>query len=91
MGAGTTADFYRLYMVPGMFHCGGGLGTDRFDVLTPLINWVEGGAAPETIPASRVEDGRVHAHPAALSYPQVARYSGAGSTDDAANFACVAP
>ena len=91
MGAGTTADFYRLYMVPGMFHCAGGLGTDRFDVLTPLINWVEGGAAPDTIPASRVEDGRVTRTRPLCPYPQVAKYSGAGSIDDAANFACVAP
>ncbi|MEE2638610.1 MAG: tannase/feruloyl esterase family alpha/beta hydrolase, partial [Acidobacteriota bacterium] len=56
LGADTTSDFYRLFMVPGMFHCRGGLGTDRFDVMTPLINWVEAGIPPDTIPAARVED-----------------------------------
>ena len=51
MGEGTR-DFYRLFMVPGMFHCRGGFGPDRFDPMTPLINWVEGGVAPQRIEAS---------------------------------------
>ena len=59
--------------------------------MTPLINWVEGGAEPDTIPASRVEDGRVTRSRPLCPYPQVARYSGSGSIDDAASFACVAP
>src|SRR5688572_32734942 len=42
----TTPDFFRLFMVPGMFHCRGGVGTDRFDAMTALINWVENGVAP---------------------------------------------
>lgn len=45
MGA-DTQDFFRLYMVPGMYHCGGGLGVDRIDAMTPLIDWVEGGPRP---------------------------------------------
>jgi len=62
----VTRDFYRLFMVPGMFHCRGGFGTDRFDPLTPLVNWVEGGAAPQRIEASQVEDGKNCAHAAAV-------------------------
>ncbi len=91
MGTDETADFYRLFMVPGMFHCRGGPGTDRFDLMTPLINWVEGGVAPEQVPASRVEDGQVVRTRPLCPYPQVARYDGSGSIDEAENFACVTP
>ena len=87
MGA-PTADFYRLFMVPGMAHCTGGAGTSTFDALTPLVRWVEKGTAPETIPASRVVDGRVLRTRPLCRYPQTAIYTGSGSTDDAANFAC---
>jgi feruloyl esterase len=49
-----TPDFFRLYMVPGMFHCRGGVGTDSFDGMTALIEWVENGTAPDSIPAARL-------------------------------------
>ena len=91
MGEATAADFYRLFMVPGMFHCRGGLGTDRFDALTPLVNWVEGGTAPDQIPAARVENGEVTRTRPLCPYPQVATYAGSGSIDDASNFVCRAP
>ena len=91
MGESDTLDFYRFFTVPGMFHCSGGLGTDRFDVLTPLVNWVEGGVVPDTIPASRVENGQVTRTRPLCPFPQVARYTGSGSIDDASNFACAAP
>jgi len=58
MGAGTE-DFARLFMVPGMFHCGGGVGPNVFDVETPLIQWVEQGKPPDGITASRVVGGNV--------------------------------
>ena len=50
----STSDFFRLYMVPGMFHCGGGVGTSVFDVATPLVKWAESSTAPDRIEASRV-------------------------------------
>ncbi|PYR37091.1 MAG: hypothetical protein DMF93_18510 [Acidobacteria bacterium] len=84
----STADFYRLFMVPGMFHCSGGIGTSTFDALTPLVEWVEKGTAPQTIAASRVVDGKVVRTRPLCPYPQVARYKGNGSIDDAASFAC---
>jgi len=87
----TTRDFYRLFMVPGMFHCRGGFGTDRFDAMTPLVNWVEGGAAPQRIPASLMEDGKTVRTRPLCPYPEVARYTGSGSVDDAANFSCSSP
>jgi feruloyl esterase len=86
-----TPDFFRLFMVPGMFHCRGGAGPDRLDAMTALINWVENGVAPATITASQMDKGKlVRSRPLCL-YPMVARYSGSGSQDEAANFACKAP
>jgi feruloyl esterase len=89
-GADTT-DFFRLFMVPGMAHCGGGIGPDRHDAVTAVINWVEKGQAPSTMKASRVVNNEVVRTRPLCAYPQVARYTGTGSIDDAANFRCVAP
>ena len=87
----STGDFFRLFMVPGMFHCGGGIGTSTFDVATPLLHWVESGDAPKTIAASRISNGNVTRTRPLCPYPQVARYKGSGSIDDAASFRCAAP
>jgi hypothetical protein len=86
-----TPEFFRLFMVPGMSHCGGGIGPDRNDSMTAMIDWVEKGKAPESIVASRVVKEQVVRTRPLCPYPQVARYSGQGSIDDAANFRCVAP
>ena len=83
-------DFYRLYMVPGMGHCRGGVGaTDQFDMIGALELWVERGIAPTRIIASHATDGVMDRTRPLCPYPQVARWKGSGSTDDAANFACV--
>jgi feruloyl esterase len=87
----ATPDFFRLFMVPGMFHCGGGIGTSVFDAATPLLKWVESGSAPDQITGSRVVDGKVARTRPLCAYPQVARYKGNGSIDDADNFSCVRP
>src|SRR5712691_1834714 len=87
--AKETDSFLRLFMVPGMDHCLLGSGPNVFDRLTALERWVEQGKAPERIIAS---GGAVPNRTRPLcSYPQVARYTGHGSIDDAANFACVKP
>ncbi len=86
-----TADFARLFMVPGMSHCAGGVGPDRNDAVTAVIDWVEKGKAPDQMIASKVTDGTVVRTRPLCPYPQVARYKGQGSIDDAANFKCVAP
>ncbi len=89
---GTKArDFVRLFMVPGMSHCAGGVGPDRNDAVTAVIDWVEKGKAPEQLVASKVTNGTVVRTRPLCPYPQVARYKGQGSIDDAANFSCVAP
>jgi feruloyl esterase len=90
-GLRATAEFFRLFLVPGMQHCGDGPGTSTFDMLTALEEWVEKGRAPERIPAShQLPDGLLRTRPLCL-YPAVAVYTGSGSTDDAANFRCQAP
>jgi tannase/feruloyl esterase len=86
-----TTDFFRLFMVPGMFHCRGGVGPDRFDAMSAVIDWVERGIAPRTLTATRVEDGAVVRTRPLCPYPQVARYGGSGSADAAASFACTEP
>ncbi|HEY2952114.1 MAG TPA: tannase/feruloyl esterase family alpha/beta hydrolase [Verrucomicrobiae bacterium] len=86
-----TTEFFRLFMAPGMAHCGGGIGPDRHDPMTAVINWVERGQAPASMAASRVVNNQVVRTRPLCPYPQVARYSGQGSIDDAANFRCVAP
>jgi Tannase and feruloyl esterase len=87
-GSAKVMDHYRLFMVPGMNHCGGGPGTTTFDMLAALEQWVEKKQAPAQIPASRVTDGKVERTRPLCPYPQVASYKGSGSTDDAANFVC---
>jgi feruloyl esterase len=87
-GADKVNSGYRLFMVPGMGHCGGGDGTATFDMLAALEQWVEKGAAPDQIPASRVVDGRADRTRPLCQYPQVASYKGSGNTDDASNFVC---
>jgi feruloyl esterase len=87
-----TQSYARLFMVPGMYHCSGGPGPNAFDALTPLVNWVEAGVAPETIAATKF----VNDTPPAVQmtrplcvFPKVAKYNGSGSTSIAANFTCI--
>jgi feruloyl esterase len=89
--AGNVNDKFRLFMVPGMGHCGGDDGTSTFSMIGALEQWVEDGRAPDWIPASRVRDGKVDRTRPLCPFPQVAAYKGSGSTDDAANFACRVP
>ena len=84
-----TAEFYRLFMAPGMAHCRGGPGPDQFDAVSAIEQWVEQGVAPDQLVASKVTDGEVERSRPLCPFPQVARYGGTGSPDDAANFACV--
>jgi feruloyl esterase len=87
-GKAKVNDSYRLFMVPGMGHCGGGDGTSTFDMVSALDQWVVQGKAPDQIMASKVVSGAVVRTRPLCPYPQVANYKGSGSTDDAANFSC---
>jgi len=83
-----TPEFFRLFMVPGMFHCGGGPGPSVVDWFSPLQAWVEKAEVPATILARRVDQGKVTRTRPLCVYPEAARYKGSGSIDDAANFTC---
>jgi hypothetical protein len=86
-----TPEFFRLFMMPGVFHCSGGIGPDRVDTITPLVQWVEQGAAPDRLVATqKVGDATRRTRPLCV-YPQVAKYKGQGSVDEADNFVCKAP
>jgi feruloyl esterase len=90
-GKGATDAFLRLFMVPGMHHCSGGPGPNSFDTLTALDQWVQNGIAPGRIVATHATSGVVDRTRPLCAYPQVARYTGTGSIDDAANFVCKTP
>ena len=98
---GDATNFARYYQVPGMNHCSGGPATDQFDMLTPLVAWVEKGQAPASVVASARGPGNaggvnadVPADWAAdrkrplCAYPKVARYKGGGSLDAVDSFSC---
>jgi feruloyl esterase len=86
-----TQQYARLFMVPGMYHCSGGPGPNVFDALTPLVQWVEGGIAPQTITATKFVDSTpvVQMTRPLCVYPKVAKYKGSGDSNVAANFVCV--
>lgn len=85
-GTESTGRFARLFLVPGMNHCGGGRATDQFDILAALENWVEQGKAPDRIVARGASfPGRTRP---LCPYPSVARYSGSGDIESAESFTC---
>jgi len=89
VGAGAS-NSVALFMVPGMGHCQGGPGTDVFDKVAALDQWVETGAKPMSIVAQHMTAGVADRNRLLCAYPFVARYAGAGSTDEARNFRCLA-
>ena len=90
-GISKVSNNLRLFMEPGMGHCGGGEGPNVFDRVGALEQWVEQKKAPESIIASHSTAGKVDRTRPLCPYPQVAKYKGTGSIDDAANFACAVP
>ncbi len=73
-----------------MGHCSGGPGPNSFDALAALDAWVTRGTAPDRIVASHLTNGAVDRTRPLCPYPQIARWKGSGSTDDASNFECAA-
>lgn len=86
----STDGFFRLFMVPGMFHCGGGVGVGGVSMLAPLVEWVELGQAPQRLILRGKRDGQERTRPI-CAYPQRAKYNGTGNPDEEASFACVNP
>jgi feruloyl esterase len=85
-----ATDSVRLFMVPGMGHCAGGDGTDKFNMVKVLQEWVSSNHPPERIEASHMTKGQVDKTRPLCAYPQVAVFTGSGSTNEAANFVCKA-
>jgi feruloyl esterase len=90
-GASKASNNVRLFMAPGMGHCGGGEGPNTFDKMAALERWVEQGQAPDVLIATHSTNGAVDRSRPLCPYPQVAKYKGSGSIDEAANFVCAAP
>jgi feruloyl esterase len=105
-GNADPLEFYRLFMVPGMAHCSGGIGANDFgngrkfqhddpehNLLSALEAWVERGVAPAKLVGTGTavnEPSKVLTRPL-CPYPQTARYNGAGDANDARNFSCAMP
>jgi Tannase and feruloyl esterase len=101
-----TQEFYRLFLAPGVGHCGGGPGPNQFgqaggggdaehDLVAALEQWVEKGVAPTRVVATKFV-GDDSSKSVAMTrplcpFPQVAAYQGSGDVKDAANFVCKAP
>ncbi len=98
---GKAADFARYFPVPGMNHCSAGPATDQFDLLGPLVKWVEQGVPPQAVTASARGTGNAGGVNAELpadwtpnrtrplcAYPTVARYNGTGPAESASSFSC---
>jgi feruloyl esterase len=87
-GEAKMAGSIRLFMVPGMGHCGGGEGPNTFDMMSAMVQWREHGKPSERIIASHSAAGKVDRTRPLCPYPQVAKYKGSGSMDAAENFIC---
>jgi feruloyl esterase len=105
-GLAATQRFARLFMFPSVYHCAGGFGPDQFDLLTPLVRWVEQGMAPARIIATQRQapPGGAYAYGPSdcatckvvrtrpvFPYPMQARYRSSGDVNSAASFAGVMP
>ena len=91
LGSGRIDNSYRLFLVPGMSHCGNGIqGPNLFNPMSALEHWRESSIAPSQLTSMHVTNGVVDTTHPVCPYPQVAVYNGTGSTNDAANFSCKA-
>lgn len=84
-------EWMRLFLMPGVGHCSGGVGPDRADFVGALERWRESGAAPDQLLASRNRGGQVDMTRPLCPYPQVAKWNGTGNTNDAKSFVCAVP
>ena len=90
VGLQRAQEFARLFLQPGVAHCGGGAGPDSADFLSPLVQWVEQGVAPDQIVASKILNGVTTFTRPFCPYPALPRYSGVGDPTKASNFVCAA-
>jgi feruloyl esterase len=84
------ANNVRLFLVPGMNHCGGGMGCDTFEKVSVVDQWIESKKAPDQILSSKVSGGKTIRTRPLCAYPAVAKYKGTGSMDETDSFVCAA-
>ena len=84
----SARDDVRLFMLPGVLHCGGGAGPDQVDRIAAMVDWVDKGVAPSRLIAAKRDQGALVRTRPLCAYPATAAYTGHGSTDEAANFVC---
>ena len=87
----AVQNFHRLFMAPGLLHCGGGPGPNTFDAHAALEAWVERAIAPDSIIAAHRTNGVVDRTRPLCPYPKVATYKGSGDTNRAESFTCAMP
>jgi feruloyl esterase len=85
----NTSDSLRLFMIPGMAHCGGGPGADQFDPLSAMVRWVESGESPDNLVATKLTDGKPAFRRLLCPFPQIAAYRKKGDPSDDHSYACV--
>jgi feruloyl esterase len=90
-GTAKASNNIRLFLEPGMGHCGGGEGPNVFDKVGAVEQWVEQGKAPQKLVASHSTGGKVDRTRPLCPYPMVAKYKGSGSIDEESNFTCKLP
>ena len=88
VGRDKAASSIALFMIPGVNHCGGGPGTDAFDRVKVIEEWVEQGKKPAQIVASHSTNGQVDKTRPLCAYPEVAQFKGSGNPNEAASFVC---
>ena len=85
-GIDEVKSWFRVFMVPGMHHCARGNAPNTFDMLEAMVAWVERGEAPDRIIATQTDGDKVVRTRPLFPYPTVARYTGKGDANDAANW-----
>ncbi|WP_250475220.1 tannase/feruloyl esterase family alpha/beta hydrolase [Caballeronia sp. GAFFF1] len=87
MGAASASEFTRLYLVPGVGHCGGGEGFPNIDLVSQITGWVEHGSSPNAVMTYQTDSSdKVTATRPVYPYPAVAKYTGSGDWHDGANY-----
>jgi Tannase and feruloyl esterase len=90
-GLAATKQFARVFLIPAVYHCGGGYIAYEEDLLGTMVSWVEVGREPDQVTAAgSLPDGAVRTRPV-FAYPERAHYKGSGDINDAANFESVMP
>ncbi len=87
-GASSTQRFARLFMFPTVYHCGGGYANSSFDLVYPMVQWVEQRKAPSQVTATDTIDNTTLTRPV-FPYPDIPQYNGTGDPNDASSFHAV--